>query len=208
MLRSTLVAAGLAVLYASAGASRDVYPSPNFLFEPIAAQVAQCAHFGSTWRFRLAEALKSAQVNTANLFQAESWAGLPSVSGISDSNTPSKLEAEACENFLAYLSDPLLSDRMRGGIAAGLFLQSVSGCAAEFPHLAGELRLSWIDAFKRNRFDPREQLYDESVLTSWRKPSGDQLQQGECERTIGFLKGEDFEKATSEQSVKRFLHPN
>lgn len=89
----------------------------------------------------------------------------------------------------------------------GLYLQSVTGCAGEFPDLTDQLKNSWIKAFRRNGFDPHEQVYDEGVQRSWRKPTGDPQQRHECEKVIAFLSGKDFEEAVSEARIKNLLSP-
>jgi hypothetical protein len=205
MLRKTLLAAVLLMHSVVGYAEPSTSPTPSFFFEPIKTQVVKCSQLGSEWQSRLAMALRSAQSNTANLLPAESWANLLSSSTKLDGSVPLKAQVDTCESFVTYLSDPLLSNRIRGGMVSGLHLQAVAGCAAAFPSLAKGLRAVWISAFKRNELNPDEQLYDEYVSTSWRKPSGDKGHRDVCDQTIDFLKGTDFDKFASEQGIKRYL---
>ena len=200
-----LQAAVLLAYSAAAYPDPDESPSPRFIFEPIKTQVAQCSQLGTEWRSRLATALRSAQSYTANLFPAESWANLQPTSTKLDDNSPTNLQVDTCKKFVAYLSDPLLSNHVRSNMIIGIYIQGVTGCAAEFPSLANGLRAAWIGAFKRNGFDTNEQLFDEYHRSNWRKPSADQNQKNECKKMIVFLKGTDFDKAASEQGVKLFF---
>ena len=206
MLRKALQAAMLIIYSAVSHANPGTSAPPYFIFDPIKAQVDQCSQFGTDWRPRLTTAVRLAQSHTANLLPAESWAKMLSIPAKLDSNTPSKPQLDTCEKFVTYLSDPLLSNHIRGDMVSGLHLQAVTGCAAEFPDLANALRAAWVVAFRRNGLNTYEQLFDEYTRTSWRKPSGDQQQKNECEKTITFLKGPDFDKAASEQGVKQFFN--
>jgi hypothetical protein len=86
-----------------------------------------------------------------------------------------------------------------------MLLKQYTGCAAEFPDMSSSIRSAWIAAFKRNGIDPMQQLFDEGVQTSWRKPSQDLQAKEQCNKALGLLGSKDFDQAASEQNAKRFL---
>jgi hypothetical protein len=195
----------LLVLGLSAQTGPVAAASPRFFFDPIEVQAQRCVALGQPWKARVQEAMRLAQTRTANILPSQSWAQILTSPSAPASAAPLRADAATCEKFVAYYSDPKLSERIRGRTIAGVILKQYTGCAAEFPDMSASLRSAWIAAFKRNGLDPLEQLFDEGVQTSWRKPSQDQQSREECKKALHFLDGKEFDQAASEQNTKRFL---
>jgi hypothetical protein len=187
-------------------------PPPRFIFGQISAEAIPCSHLGSEWRIRVTAALRLAQADTEDFLPPASWSTLIStVSTVSVAGdaVPSKPAVDACERFVTEYSDPMYSSHLRGQLAAGLLMKAAAGCAAEFPSLADRLKLAWREAFKRNGADPLDQLFDEQTQSNWRRHSVDEKDRPECERTVTFLAGADFDVAMSAQNIREFLsHAN
>jgi len=183
--------------------------SPRFIFDPIEVHAQRCAALGTAWYGRIAETLRVAQAGTTNLLPRASWEQLQaSLSSQSDSAALPAADDASCEEYVKYYSDPKLSARIRAMVVAGLVIKEYTGCAAAFPELSNSIRSAWITAFNRNGLDPMEQLFDESIQTSWRKPTEDLQFRQECEKLIDLLGSENFDQVASEHYIKRFLSPN
>lgn len=182
----------------------------NFIFAPIEKTARLCASAGPTWNTKVKEALDQAKARTSNFLPSQGWERIldPALLPSSDAvpTALSAADAASCESFVLYYSDPRLSEKLRGPMIAGQILNLYAGCAAEFPDLSAVIRAEWMAAFKRNGLDSLEELFDDEVRNSWRKPSEDQQFRGVCEQGLHIIRGAEFDLAASEAGIGRFLN--
>jgi hypothetical protein len=197
----------LALLMTGLGSQQAFAVSPRWIFDPIEAQVAQCVALGPPWDNKIPDALKAARASTARFLPSQSWDELVRASSKASASSAGAANASACQAFVAYYSDRRLSARIRGGIVAGLLVEEFAGCAAAFPDLAAVVRKDWVDAFRRNGFDPMDQAFDEAPRKSWRTTLSDDSQfRQSCERDRLMLESNAFDRIGREDNIKHLLN--
>ena len=197
-----LVALAVATLFPNRTHARETDLKP-FILMPYKFAAWDCNNYKGGPEM-LRAAILGAQTRSGKLLPSSFWNALLA-SIIPSSQEPNDAIKARCMDSISLFSNPTFTANIRGTTALLISGPLVMRCLAFQPAKSNALKPALLAAFKRNGFELSGDGVDQSVALTKENKSNSAPTTDQCESTLVFVSGQEFDAAYSEAGVERFF---